>query len=406
MHDKISSLRDYVLITLMILASKTVYFGIINARQTYLILGAVLVLFLFIRKKQRRMYNRSNALIIFLVLILTVFQIAVNPNEINSSFINTMIVSYLPFLFCFIFVDRVTKESYITKYVNVMTFIAIISLVCFSVAVFSPMVAWGICQRVQFNDHIYNISPYYTWGWNTHIFARNSGPFWEPGAYQGFLIIAILFLLFNKESIKHIKIKFLLFVVTVLTTSSTTGYILATLLVITFHKRIEDIFLGKGRSLRTPSKIIVFLLLVGVVGYIIYSGNISDKFTSTNVSGNVRRNDLANSLIMIFDKPIFGYSFTAARTNRSYELGIASNSVGLTALLYTCGIPFGSMYIFYMISGMKKFFMNASQGEFVILVITLLILHCTEAVWWLPIYVLFLFTFKDTPDLNLSKKQD
>lgn len=68
--------------------------------------------------------------------------------------------------------------------------------------------------------------------------------FWEPGAFQGFIILAMLMLLYeaDKTTVQNRKLKFLIFAVTLLTTQSTTGYILFVVILLTQWQRIQAIF--------------------------------------------------------------------------------------------------------------------------------------------------------------------
>lgn len=84
----------------------------------------------------------------------------------------------------------------------------------------------------------YGYAPFYTWGMNGTISLRNSGPFWEPGAFQGYIWIAVLFLLFDidKKCIKYRKAVLALFIITLLTTQSATGYVLLILAFVFFNR--------------------------------------------------------------------------------------------------------------------------------------------------------------------------
>ena len=56
--------------------------------------------------------------------------------------------------------------------------------------------------------------------------ARNCGPFWEPGAFQGFLNLSLWFeLTLNRKRDLYWKIRVAVFIITVLTTLSTGGYV-------------------------------------------------------------------------------------------------------------------------------------------------------------------------------------
>ena len=65
-------------------------------------------------------------------------------------------------------------------------------------------------------------------------YLRNFGIFREPGVYQIFLNIAILFVLFCGEKLKRKKTKLVILVLTILTTFSTAGIIITSLLLLIY----------------------------------------------------------------------------------------------------------------------------------------------------------------------------
>lgn len=388
----IKKIEGYIIVLLMVLASKTVYFGLINAKVTYFLLLAVVVIVCLVNGKLKRV-NKYNAAVIFFLLMLTVGQTLLNGSMVNSTYINSMVISYLPFVISFFVAEVIDSQSYMEKYTNIMFVICIISLVCFTIAISQPILAWAISKSIQFNNHTYNISWFYTWGWGIHIFSRNSGPFWEPGAFQGFILLALLMTLFQKTQ-KWAKVKIIIYVITILTTGSTTGYILLGGLILFFYKKVETTFVSTGNKRnKNLLKIGLLALAAFTVVYIISSGNISDKFSGTNESASVRINDFASSISMVTDKPLFGYGFSSERINRAKSLGVVNDSVGLWSLLYTCGIPFGIYYLYRQIKGIKRFFC-VNQLEMILLSVIIIVIHFTEAVWWLPVYTIFLFYLK------------
>lgn len=400
---RINNLLDYILLILTVLSSKTVYFGLVYAKVTAILFTAVCLLMFIYRCHGKVRKNLISTFVIFIIFAIAL--ISMHVEGLNSLFFNTWIVTFVPFGQMFCVACAVDKKSYITKYVNVLFVMSVISLICFSLVILKPEVIGNLYNKVEFNNSIYNISPYYTWGWGIHIFERNSGMFWEPGAFQGFLIIAILFIIFFPKEHRYAKIKTIVFLITVLSTGSTTGYELLILMSIAFYKKFILIFSGikSNKEQRTIIFVAVSCLIIAIVCYIVYSGNISDKLSSDNISGTKRLNDFLNSWIMVFDKPLFGYSFTSARITREVALGVDKNSVGFTSLLYTCGIPFGICYCYAICRGIKSFF-EAKTKDYIVLLMIFLIIYFTEAVWWLPVYVMFLYLFKGNRSHNISTK--
>lgn len=395
----ICEVEKYLIVVLIILASKTVFFGLVNASYTYILLFTVLLLDAFFSKKILR-FNKGNLCVLLALGVLAVIQAGRHVQELSSSYLSTMMISYLPFLFSFLAVQVLSCEDYMSRYTDVMLVISCISLVCFSIAVLWPNLAWVISNPVSFNNNMYNISWFYTWGWGIHIFARNSGPFWEPGAFQGFLLLSVLFTIFCTERIKFRRAKVILFLVTILTTGSTTGYILLMIVLVCFYEKFKAVFVT-GKNLRNQKliRIGVAILIIGAIMTVLLSGNLADKFSSSNESAITRWRDVSSSVSMVFDYPLVGFGFSTERITRASQLGVENDSVGLWSLLYTCGIPFGLYYLCRQFAGIRRM-LGINQFQSVVLLLILLVIHMTEAVWWLPVYTMFLFTMKSNQRMS------
>lgn len=56
-------------------------------------------------------------------------------------------------------------------------------------------------------------------------------------------------------------------------------------------------------------------------------------------------------------------------------------------MAYTYGIIFAVYYLYIMIRGIKNFFFTNKGLDIVVLTAIFLVLHLTEGLWWLPVYV-------------------
>lgn len=401
--SKAYNLIDYLLVILTVLASKTVFFGIIYAKVT-IVIFTITCLLIFVLRSSGKFYKK-NFISIGVIGIFAFVILGFHSKDVNSSFINIFFITFIPFVQMFLTVSILDKKSFIEKYVNILFVMSLISLVCFFIAVYKPDLASELYKQVNFNNHIYNITPYYTWGWGIHIFERNSGMFWEPGAFQGFLIIAVLFILFFPTNHKIRKAKIIIFFITLLTTGSTTGYLLMILVCLGYYKRLVTVFSGVSIVNRRIKIFTITCLVIAVITYIISSGNIGDKLNENSASSVKRMSDLLYGWIAVFDKPVFGYAFSNERLLREEQLGLVNNSVGLVSMLYTCGIPFGIYYYYLLCRGISIFF-DAKRNEYFVLIVIFLILHLTEAIWWLPVYVIFLFIQKDNSMETINNRID
>ena len=120
------------------------------------------------------------------------------------------------------------KEDFFTRFIKFMAFYAGISLLCFTLQmigiwkIITPSITYG---GMQFKG----ILPLHVAGLHGDKVGRNLGVFYEPGLYQIPLNTALYFILFFQDkmlmSIKKQNKYFILILLALITTKSTTGYI-------------------------------------------------------------------------------------------------------------------------------------------------------------------------------------
>lgn len=213
----------------MVLFSKTVFFGIVykSTYQWVFYASGILGTLLFgvsLKKVQRPVMR------VLPFLFLLFFNAFFYMGNMTAESQNELIGIGLNFLVTSIICGYLDKERFAKYYIYVIVVLCLISLPCFIIANTSESLAFSMCQPGYDWKTPYGYSLLYTWGWNGTILTRNLGPFWEAGAFQGFILLATLMLLYSVDNglIKERRKKwlFLLFVITIMTTGSTTGYIL------------------------------------------------------------------------------------------------------------------------------------------------------------------------------------
>lgn len=113
-------------------------------------------------------------------------------------------------------------------YINTMLLLAALSLLCFhfpAVLNLLPVRHVSLPSR-EWSYDLYGLYARFTSEFgNAHL--RNTGVFWEPGMYQGFLIFAMLLTCYDQTVPRHRRIFYqIIFALTVLSTQSATGYVL------------------------------------------------------------------------------------------------------------------------------------------------------------------------------------
>lgn len=397
--DSIVKIFLFLTVLISFLFSKTAFFGIGMKSTFQWVFYAACVLSLLLCNGSFKTLKRNICIVSLLVVFLAV-QI-LHGNNLASDGLNTIIGFIFVFVSCCCLAASISKELFQRYYLFILTVFSLISIPCFIIAITIPDLARSLSYTSFVWDNTYEYSWFYTWGRHGTIVPQNAGPFWEPGAFQGFLVLGILIIINDSSdnvvnSLTTKRFQMVLFAITLLTTQSTTGYILCVLVVVVFFKQIGKVFAGTSKH-QTILYVMALALALAAVIYIFASNNISDKLTNENTqSATVRYNDLINSLNLVFSRQgLFGMGPTKYTNNIESQLSMVNNSVGLLSMTYTYGIIFGLYYLGTMFLGVRRFFNNFHRLQFVIVCIIFVILHMTEGLWNLPIYILILMSFKE-----------
>lgn len=397
-HSK--QLVSFISVLLMLLLSKTVFWGIENKGIfQWIFYISIFIFFVFYGLNKRKLNDVMLVFIPFSLLFL--INIVVYAGEMRSYEINEVIGILLNFLVVAFVATFVNKQAFIKYYLRIMYVISIISIICFLIATINPQMARSLCQPDYHWPDKYGYSFYYTWGWNGDIFARNSGPFWEPGAFQGFLIFALLLLLHTRDFADIFKIKMRMvasvFIVAILTTGSTTGYILLVLIVFSNLKAFLRLYSDLSNRMKFFAAAVIVILPILIV---IKSGNISDKLfgdSFASVTSRVTRiSDFIGGLELIKKNPVIGLGVTPFRDALKSTYGVnIDDSNGLVSMAYIYGIPMVIYYFYRFYQGLRYLFAEIKGLQFGIVLVVFVILHMTEGIWWLPIYLYIVFCCRD-----------
>lgn len=377
-----SNIVDLVSVILIIILSNTPFFGLIERKKT-LVIYVIWALIILVKNKK---LNTNNLKVAFIFIGIMSITMMFNLDIVGKIYFEQIMEIIVLLLTTMIIIQSIFIENFVKAYIKIMFFLAITSIIFFSISVFVPSLINKISLHLYFGKKICITSIIYTWGFGG-VLNRNSGIFWEPGAYQGFLNIAFIMTIIYRKYLKRVKLKLLIFAITIITVQSTTGYILFIFILLIFRNKLminRNIF---------NKLIIAFLIILGVF-IIIDSGNIERKFSNHNVSKHIRFNDFTNSIKMIEDKPILGFGTGEFKDVQELKHGIKDNSNGLLYLFYSQGIILFVFYIIRLYKGKNNMLIVNSKMERLFLGVMLLVLYSTEGLAWLPFYIVFLFDMK------------
>lgn len=312
-------------------------------------------------------------LTITFVLILFIQAIYLEHYSVSSS-LNTFIKISCGGLLILNIGDRFSDY-----FVRIIRFYAIISLVCFTLNCLGNVIPYYQIEETKLDGgriiRVYNII--YTQIYSEGVLTlRNCGPFWEPGAYQGFLNLALFCLLFSYSSLTRENIiTAVIFIISILTTTSTGGYVTLTFIIF-MYLLTRDFQSSANKFLLLLTFLVISVYLFSTMDFLgekIVEDSVSDSGRiSFNLSG-------LESIPLLF----FGYGYDSTSLTES-----SINAVGALFLLlkYTgvCG------FIAFLA---KAFFNNCQYRISYFILIVLIMLNepfLTAGVfWWGVLFVDF-----------------
>ena len=340
---------DHLLLLMTIAVSGFPFFS-----SAVLFIPLFIVLFTVFLLRKRKFDTVFVLAIIFLVFITAMQTVVFNFFSIQTSagvFLR-LINGYL--------IIKILRDNFANYYVNILFGLSLISLIFYIPIILLPGFDLFLIKIASFMD-VLNIADsdadsliIYTLHHLT--LSRNTGPFWEAGAFGGYLVIAYIFNRFSKSKKK--KTKEFLILVTILTTFSSTAYFVIFFFIFAFYFRYIKNFFIK----------ISFISLLTVMGYFV---TFELPFLGNKVSTQVKDASQVNNpyldstnsqrfLSILRDYEDFkGHEFFGRGSNPitrySYDPDNQIRTVGLTDILVRMGLPYFLFMIFLLHRSMKYF---------------------------------------------------
>ena len=144
-------------------------------------------------------------------------------------------------------------KNFTEIYVNIMAVLSLISLFFYFFYYFFNFKIGIQISEISTHNFLYHYK-------NEGVMqVRNSGPFWEPGAFSGYLILALFFILRDLRNKKTLVTSCIL-IATILTTRSTTGYIALAVIMLIYLIQEGYFKFSKTNFLKTFFFIFLFYL--------------------------------------------------------------------------------------------------------------------------------------------------
>lgn len=380
---------EYFSIIVFILGTGSLYFQVLH--MPFMALLEVLAIALMLYKHTSIKKVNGKKCVLFTLLLLSTSLI----NYRNGIRANDVIIWLINCFFMATLASSMTFDNFSVKFSKVMIAEALLSLVCFTwVSLLGhtlPMTTTGANSA-----NTYYLTPYYTIGWGNYpIFNRNAGIYWEPGAHQIFLNLALYYYLStDRNAIKSIN-KYYFYIgillLAILSTQSTTGYLCLGAVV------LSQLFRSNKLANRNKLKFLMFgafLLLVFVEAQTGVIANKLEGFQYGHGSALTRYNDTYYGYYIALQRPIVGYGQFAYNTaERLSKYGIINISNGMASFAIKNGFVITFILLLNVWFGIRKKFQYGLLSNLIFFVFILMCVN-TESVFLNLFMLAFMFTWR------------
>jgi hypothetical protein len=321
------------------------------------------------------------------------------------------VLAYMSRIIYAYFVFRILGKNIGKYYVNIIYVFTIISFLFYFPTLFFPTAVNSFLESIAEIVNYFQLNPpgrthiiIYTFGeeysetsgFVSSAIPRNSGPFWEPGGYGVFLILAMIFELVEKK--KFFTKKNIVFLLALITTLSTASFV-ALFVLIAFYLIMSD---NSFKALYIGSLIIIAFVVYANAFFL--TGKIERDVNVGNYKSlkDIPRNRFVSAqldLMDFIDYPIIGrgrYEATRFDTKESKnDQFLNHRNNGTTNLLVEFGffgfiVFFGTMY-----QSFRNFcIINKWKISFaVLLTIIVLVLGFSQMIFNKPLFIGLSFMF-------------
>lgn len=304
---------------------------------TVLIAFAILPIMLFCRREKN-----GKLLLALLLISIMIFTSMISHSEFYSRaywrlLAVVIIVSYL--------IEKYGFRNIVKVYLDIMFFVSIISLIGYLLLNFTSLLN-NLPSVTNINGVEYGVGIIFNY--IKALPERNCGIFWEPGIFASYLALAIAFeSIINSNSISWFRV--LVFVVSIITTTSSAGYVL---LIFSL-----GIVLLRGSKLSGYKKMLAIIVVIGIaivafnIDNIILNTSLAQnkyliKLTSDRMNQSSRITSIYHNLSIFRKRVLFGAGINSVLNQMSSWADISTS----TYMLSIFGVM-GSLYTLFIIYG-------------------------------------------------------
>lgn len=275
-------------------------------------------------------------------------------------------------------------ENFFIKYVRVMAVLACISLVFYIPYVFGIDLSGPLSfmyRAVDTREGLVSIRHIGIHNFHVEHEIRNSGMFWEPGAFAGYLVLALFLAVTYRSKFVFSRWEIYALIAGLISTQSTMGYI-ASLIVLIFYmidrvpQKMQAAYLFLAPVILVFGAIVTYFAMTQLD---FLGEKIQDQMASAQVGvGNYQINRFGNMLYdleFIKDKPLAGWSGNP-ETRYALDPEVAEMVAGQGSALTGFWVRFGAIgwfalfvSLYFVTWGEKK----PIRGFFLVLIVSVLL---------------------------------
>lgn len=330
---------NVVLVYLLLFVSGTLRF--MQSSNLFLVIGFIFVLLAWLAYSDRKISNRF----ILYSVVLAVFLLIIHLYTDGSLSLSSVVATTLKLVMAYLILKTV-GDDFTDTYVKVVVVLAAISLFGYLSDTFN-LLGGAIRALPSLGEYGYD-GIFYVFGFRRHL-DRNNSIFYEPGAYQIFLNVALYILLLVDTRLgrrtQWIFISILL--AALLTTFSTTGYLIFAVMFGLFLME-SDVISGKAKTILVGVLVSIVLLFSAQFQEVIFE-KVEDLLDVQDLRdrSNLRSFDALVDM-EIFKRHVFGVGYDKYMKLVS-AIGLIregqASSNGITKTLAVYGLPF-SLFLF------------------------------------------------------------
>ena len=394
-QNKFINKLDYVMIFLLIYVSSSFYMATLPGMLILGIqYGCIFIIFIMSMLNGREISINSNMAIkmLTLVVIIGMGSMSARGDETKQTIIN---ISYI--LISYLYALNYDFNDFIRKFANVIYFLCYFSIIVYFIYMIVPDVV-ELLPDVYNTNNIKAENALFSTIYGG-VNARNQSIFWEPGAFQTYIVLALLIEMFYLNGIS--KKRMIIYATTMLTTFSTAGYITALFVVYTYVTQL--LFISSDENKKSTRNIffVLTLVIILVIVFLSLNSGVADhvfgKFDdyrrlgahpTKTTTASVRFDAFIKPFKVFWHYPMFGAG-TRGMTNFAYGERYNMNTCTFINWFAYFGIFFGAM----MMQMYYKFAKRFSNNKIVVFMIffALFLATATENYYRNPSILIFAF---------------